>query len=208
MVRRPPRNRLRLGIDRALFPLLVFLSPEASRAMGLTPLDDERIEMCLRYAKGFLLDVGCGNNSIVRQHRGGGIGLDVHNWPNIDLVASAEALPFKRQSFDTVTMAAMLNHIDAPNRKAALLEARRVLRPGGCLLITMIGPLIGMAAHRLRRRYDPDQLERGIGHEESLGLSDMDVRQLLDSAGFRLRERVGFVWGLNAIFVCEPNPGP
>jgi hypothetical protein len=39
----------------------------------------------------------------------------------------------------------------------------------GQLLIIMINSVVGIVVHASRRRYDLDQLERGIGHEEAKG---------------------------------------
>jgi SAM-dependent methyltransferase len=47
--------------------------------------------------------------------------------------ADAQDLPFEDESFDAVTMIAMLHHVE--NRGAALGEARRVLRVGGPLVL-------------------------------------------------------------------------
>jgi SAM-dependent methyltransferase len=47
--------------------------------------------------------------------------------------ADAQRLPFEDESFDAVTMISMLHHVDHPD--AALDEARRVLRPGGRLVL-------------------------------------------------------------------------
>jgi ubiquinone/menaquinone biosynthesis C-methylase UbiE len=45
------------------------------------------------------------------------------------LVADAQALPLPDASFDAVTMISMLHHV--PDWRAAVAEARRILRPGG-----------------------------------------------------------------------------
>lgn len=45
----------------------------------------------------------------------------------------AQHLPFEDASFDAATMISMLHHVE--NRQAALAEARRVLRPGGRLVL-------------------------------------------------------------------------
>ena len=46
---------------------------------------------------------------------------------------SADALPFGDGAFDVVCMVDVLHHLDRP--EAALLEAHRVIRPGGRLLV-------------------------------------------------------------------------
>jgi len=47
--------------------------------------------------------------------------------------ADAERLPLADESFDAATMISMLHHVD--DRAAALAEARRILRPGGKLVL-------------------------------------------------------------------------
>jgi demethylmenaquinone methyltransferase/2-methoxy-6-polyprenyl-1,4-benzoquinol methylase len=47
--------------------------------------------------------------------------------------ANAERLPFRDETFDAAIMISMLHHVD--DRGAALAEARRILRPGGRLVL-------------------------------------------------------------------------
>jgi SAM-dependent methyltransferase len=47
--------------------------------------------------------------------------------------ADAQNLPFGDATFDAATMISMLHHVE--NRSAALAEARRILRPGGRLVL-------------------------------------------------------------------------
>ncbi len=50
------------------------------------------------------------------------------------VLADATHLPFARHRFDAVTMFDVLEHI--PEHAAAVDEALRVLRPGGCLMVS------------------------------------------------------------------------
>jgi demethylmenaquinone methyltransferase/2-methoxy-6-polyprenyl-1,4-benzoquinol methylase len=47
--------------------------------------------------------------------------------------SDAQRLPFEDERFDAVTMISMLHHVE--DRRAALAEARRILRPGGRLVL-------------------------------------------------------------------------
>jgi SAM-dependent methyltransferase len=196
-----PRTRLRLLVDRAAFPLLVFLTTEQARRLHITPLDHERIEACLPHCTGLLLDTGCGPNEFVRRH-GRGVGVDVYPWPGIDVLCDTRRLPFPDASFDTAALLAVLNHIPPRDRETVVREVHRVLRPAGHLLITMLDPVIGRIVHRLRLRQDPDQQKRGMLEDEDYGLWDSEVRGLLKVGGFRLERRRRFVFGLNNLYVA------
>jgi ubiquinone/menaquinone biosynthesis C-methylase UbiE len=98
-----------------------------------------------------------------------------------------------------------LNHVPLSKRSQVLQEARRVLKGEGQLLITMINPVVGFFAHAIRRRYDLDQLERGIGEEEAKGLWEKEVKKLLVGSRLRLAETIPFVFGLNCLYVAEKD---
>ena len=188
--------------SRVCFPLLCLLSREQSLKLHLTPIDDERVIMALRYAKEKVLDVGCGANIFVKSY-GNGIGVDVYPWEGVDqVIKNAARLPFPDRSFDTISFLACLNHIK--NRDKALIEARRVLKKNGQLLITMIPPRLGAFIHWLRYKNDPDHLKRTINHsKEVLGMSDETIESLLKNAGFQLVAKKRFVFGMNTLYVAH-----
>jgi ubiquinone/menaquinone biosynthesis C-methylase UbiE len=190
--------------DRFSFPLLIFLSSERAQALGLTPIDEERVAIALGRCRGLLLDIGCGTNDLARRYRsrqGMAIGVDIHPWPGTDVVCDTTRLPFPDGHFDTVLMLACLNHVPLSKRIQVLQEARRALKGEGQLLITMINPVVGFFSHPIRRRYDLDQLERGIGEEEAKGLWEKEVKELLVKSRLRLTETIPFVFGLNCLYV-------
>jgi SAM-dependent methyltransferase len=200
-----PRSPLHLFLDRAAFPLVIFLTTEQARRLRLTPLDHERVEACLPHCGGLLLDVGCGPNELVRRY-GRGVGVDVYPWRGIDVLCDTRRLPFPDASFHTAALLAALNHVPHDNRRAVLNEVHRVLRPAGRLLITMLDPVIGRVTHRLRLKQDPDQRERGMHTDEDYGLWDSEVRRLLEESGFRLERRRRFVFGLNNLYLATKDP--
>lgn len=160
-----------------------------------------RIRTVLPHVRGRLLDVGCGTNDLVRRYDGDGIGADVHQWGDVDVVVDNSAeLPFDDESFDSAAIIAALNHI--PNRNEVLREIRRVLRPGGRLILTMIPPKISAVWHFLRRPWDADQKERGMEEGEVYGLSPHDVQELLHRAGFEIEMEKRFMLGINRMTVA------
>jgi len=93
-----------------------------------------------------LVDVGCGTGLVVAELTERGIkamGVDIseqmitvarHRFPDNDfLVAAAESLPFEDGSLDGYRAERLYQHLKDPAQ--ALVEARRVLKPGGSLLI-------------------------------------------------------------------------
>jgi ubiquinone/menaquinone biosynthesis C-methylase UbiE len=194
--------------DRFSFPLLIFLSSERAQALGLTPIDEERVAIALGRCRGLLLDIGCGTNDLARRYRsrqGMAIGVDIHPWPGTDVVCDTTRLPFPDGHFDTVLMLACLNYVPLSKRIQVLQEARRALKGEGQLLITMINPVVGFFSHPIRRRYDLDQLERGIGDEEAKELWEKEVKELLVKSRLRLTETIPFVFGLNCLYVVEKD---
>lgn len=100
-------------------------------------------EQLVAGSRGHVLDVGCGTGRNLPMYGGGiaAVGLDPRlqlldaarrRAPAAQLVAaSAEALPFRDATFDTVVSG--LVFCSVPDPLLGLAEVRRVLRPGGRL---------------------------------------------------------------------------
>jgi SAM-dependent methyltransferase len=158
-----------------------------------------RVKAVLPHISGRLLDVGCGSNRLVR-HYANGVGVDVYPWPGADVIVNdTAALQWKSESFDTVTIVAALNHI--PNRSAVLNECRRVLKPGGRLIITMLTPRTSRIWHWLRAPWDADQRDRGMQPGEVYGFTSAQLIELFHRAGFTLLSQERFMFGLNRVYV-------
>jgi ubiquinone/menaquinone biosynthesis C-methylase UbiE len=196
-------------------PLRMLVLPDMlSERLHLTSLRAERLGHVLPELRGRVLDIGAGDNMLVRLYRErAGVldvsqadadaskGADVTDWgTDCALIENSASLPFPDQSFDTVSYIACLNHI--PERAEALIEARRVLRPGGRVVATMIGRFIGKVGHALWW-YSEDK-HRDIDEHEEMGLDQAEMLSLFQNAGYRLVKQESFVYGLNGLYVFEP----
>lgn len=76
-------------------------------------------------ADGLIIDVGSGPDRISEKF----INLDIFPFPGVDVVGSADKLPFKDATFDGLTSESLLEHVADP--KGVALEMMRVVKPGG-----------------------------------------------------------------------------
>lgn len=114
--------------------------------------------------------------------------------------AAAERLPFGDGSFDAVVSASVFHYVRQP--EAALSEMRRVLRPGGRLVLTdwsgdfltcrLIGVYLRSRRRALHRIYP-----------------DAELRRLLTGAGFAdvrtTSYRAGWCWGMCLARAVRPG---
>ncbi len=203
---RCPKPPLQRVVDLLGAPLRMVVLPDlGSERLGLTSLRCERFAAVLPQMRGRCLDIGAGDNVLLRlyESRGGSsgnIGVDVVDWGGgCVLVPSADRLPFPDASFDTVTFVACLNHI--VERAGALAEAHRLLRPGGQVVLTMIGRFLGELGHRLWW-YSEDK-HRDEVEGETGGLDPAEMITLLHEAGFVNQRQSSFVYGLNRLYIAE-----
>jgi SAM-dependent methyltransferase len=83
-----------------------------------------------------VLDVGCGDRPYAELFPDA-TGFDVPRNPHADLHGSLEAIPVEDASFDLVLCLQVLEHVPDPG--AAVRELRRVVRPGGRVLLSTHG---------------------------------------------------------------------
>lgn len=201
-----PKTLTQDVVDLLGAPLRMLLLPdEVAERVGLTSFRSERFAAVLPELRGRVLDVCAGDNALIRLHQqsntdSGSVGVDVFDWGgDAQLVRNVQELPFPDASFDTVCFVACLNHL--PERSAALGEAFRVLVPGGRVVLTMIGRLLGAVGHRLWW-YSEDK-HRAVVEGETGGLDHREIVQLLAAAGFVSIERRRFLYKLNNLYVAE-----
>ena len=144
-----------------------------------------------------ILDLGCGTGivaRILRERLGGAariIGLDASAAmigkarsvaPELDFRdGNAMALPFPDHSFDLVLSQQMLQFV--PDRAAALREARRVLVPGGRLLLSTWRPRAMAPLHDAIVKLAEKHL--GPANDKRYSLDGDELRTLVVEAGFK-----------------------
>jgi SAM-dependent methyltransferase len=209
------RGFARKLLDGATFPLRAVTLFHEDR-FGLSSLASERFDYVAREVQGYCLDIGCGrHNRFITDYLGGnGRGVDVFPYEGLTkehLVEDLTRLPFDPETFDSVTFIANLNHCPRSQRDRELAEAYRVLKPGGNLIVTMGNPLAEILVHQVVWLYDKllgtkcdMDTERGMAEEEEYYLTDAEIRQRVERAGFQDVRKKYFLtqWGLNHLFVA------
>jgi SAM-dependent methyltransferase len=96
----------------------------------------------VKHCTGKVLDIGCGEKpyyKYVKNNVTEYIGLEhpetVNNREQIDIFGSADNLPFPENSFDTVMLIQVLEHVEEP--QVILNEISRVLKPEGKLIFAV-----------------------------------------------------------------------
>jgi 2-polyprenyl-3-methyl-5-hydroxy-6-metoxy-1,4-benzoquinol methylase len=113
-----------------------------------------------------------------------------------DITVGEIALP--DGSFDTVVMAALLEHLKTPG--VALREARRLLKPGGILVLTTPTPL-GGRLHAWGSRLGLTYREAADEHE---GFFDYEsLKHLLNEGGLICEQYERFLLGMNQLVVAR-----
>lgn len=208
------RSLRRKLADFITFPIRACLLFGGDR-WGLTSRASERYDYVAREVRGHCLDVGCGrHNRFINEFLGGnGVGIDVYSYEGLDerqVLDDITRFPFPDGTFDTVTFIACINHVPASLRDIELAEAYRVLKRPGNVIVTMGNPLGEILSHLLvhwhdklfATRYDLD-MERGMGAEEALYLTDAEICERLKRAGFeQIRKKYFWTqWVLNHLFI-------
>lgn len=159
-----------------------------------------------------LLDVGCGTGQVIR-HLLGRFGDDVALTgvdPSPEMIATArrrfadrplvriepgvgESLPFAAGCFDWVASCLTTHHLPLDAKRAMIEECRRVLRPGGTLLVSDFGRPTSLVGHCFAFAW------RGHAYAEE-NMRDV-IPELVRQAGFvdlRAYRQAGIILHLRA----------
>ncbi|HUY59400.1 MAG TPA: methyltransferase domain-containing protein [Solirubrobacteraceae bacterium] len=167
------------------------------------------------------LDVGTGTGEVLRQlargpaRPGEVVGVDTSEAMLARVsqlpagwsvqIGDARCLPFGAAEFDAATACYVLHVLADADVAAALAELRRVLRPGGRLVVVTPGipargpgRTLALALDRLAARH-PNRYG---------GLRALDTRPALERAGFDIAKERWSLLGYPSICVLARRPGP
>ena len=102
------------------------------------------LELIQHHSDGLILDCGAGNRP---EYLDNVVNLEIAPYPSTDVLADAEQLPFRDNSFDAIVTLAVLEHIRRPWLVAR--ELVRVLKPGGTLIadVQLLQPVHAYPSH-------------------------------------------------------------
>ena len=151
------------------------------------------------------------------------LSLDAIHYTSIDLDsplaevhADITALPFGEETFDLVLCSHVLEHV--PDDRAAMLELRRVVRPGERVIV-QVPPSALAETFEDASVTSPAERERLFGQYDHVRICGADYGQRLEEAGFAV-ESVDYVaqldpatqqrhglWTGEPFYVCTGSAG-
>jgi SAM-dependent methyltransferase len=160
-----------------------------------------------------ILDVGCANGDFLRE-----LGSRIHGSVGID--PTAPATPGRTSGgdryrlvrgwfpadldddgpFDAITMLALFEHIAETDRARVVESCRRLLVPGGRIVMTIPAPIVDRMLDVLRAL----RLVHGMDADAHHGYRPEETARWFE--GFRLVRHEPFEFGLNHLFVLERKP--
>jgi SAM-dependent methyltransferase len=133
-----------------------------------------------KFAKGRLLDIGCGNKPYEKEFDGKiteYIGCDIiqSNLNKVDILCAADKIPLDPEQFDTVFSTQTIEHVE--NHQGLVNEAYRLLKPGGFFIVS--GPLYW---HLHEEPYDFFRFTK-YGYEYILKKAGFEVEEIIPNGG-------------------------
>ena len=160
--------------------------------------------------KGTILDIGCGEGVFVEELRKKGFkieGVDANY--SSDLVRQGDVLdlPFSSQSYETVLLLDVIEHLNLTEQRLALREITRVLKTAGTLIISV--PNLAHLYSRIEFLLKGKLIRTAAPAEKHPG--DRPIReyiQLLKQEGYDITLRKGFFLTLPFCFKwIQRKPG-
>jgi SAM-dependent methyltransferase len=158
-------------------------------------------------AKGaHVLDVGCSDGALFRileDRIASGIGIDTDAVPedygSFRFIRgfAPEALPEEINTYDAITLLAVLEHIPPAAQRELAAACLGLLRPGGHVICTVPSPKVDHLIH-LGQRF---RILDGIAEHEHYGFEPLHTVPLFTNRGFTLQRTQRFQFGLNNLFV-------
>jgi SAM-dependent methyltransferase len=168
-------------------------------------LQQRRLRIVQPHLRGRILDFGCGSGELARfvpAHAY--LGLDIDG-PS--LTAARQKFPHHRfvqsipetETFDTIVMLAVLEHIPAPLE--LLKKLKPLLKAGGEILITTPHPW----AEQFHRWGVTLRLFSPEAHQEHQSLLNRKhIEKIGAAAGFKIHHYRRFLLGFNQFLILEP----
>ncbi|HMF11505.1 MAG TPA: class I SAM-dependent methyltransferase [Gemmataceae bacterium] len=156
-----------------------------------------------------VLDIGCHQGEFLRglgDHIGPSTGLDPlarpEAAPRFRIVAEPfrEPTGFADESFDAVVLLATLEHV--PDKEPLARECRRILTPGGRVIVTVPTPFVDRIVEWLCRL----RLADGMSLDEHHGFDPSQTPAIFTRHGFDVEHAGWFQLGLNRLFVFRKRP--
>lgn len=162
-----------------------------------------------RYPGCRLLDVGCGRDCLLLKTAepfiGSGVGIDLKvresegaRIKTIRMTMTA-SLPFEAESFDIVTMLAVLEHLSDP--PGMMRETERILRADGRLVLTVPSkiarPVLQFLCHRLKIISEPEMRDHKQYYDRGA------LKELFSQTGMIIEHHRYFEMGMNNFCVVR-----
>ena len=162
-----------------------------------------------RYRDCVMLDIGCGWEAKLLRSvessiaRGEGIDQKAPELCTEKLTTrrlqSRESLPYRDESFDVVTMLAVLEHLPYP--RAIVAEICRVLKPGGRLLLTVPSkaakPVLEFLAYRV------GLVSEAEIRDHKCYYTKRSLSELISPIGLEIEAHHYFQLGMNKLLICR-----
>lgn len=140
-----------------------------------------------------ILDLGCGEGVLVSKFRNKGydiIGVDANYESRVVFKRGILATGFDANSFDIILCLDVLEHLDFESQGKALVEIKRILKPGGLLILTV--PNLAHFASRISFLFLGRLIRTAIAMERHKGdRTAVEYLKMIEKNKFFIKKRKG-----------------